>query len=172
MLRFGTDGIRGDATAELMSASVVALGRAAARVLGTSRPFVIGRDTRESGARIVADLGAGIVAEGGQFETLGVVPTPGVAHVAKTRDAPGAVVSASHNPWWDNGIKFFSHDGIKLDDDDGPEDRQAQILIAVSDPVAICVSPAVSTHAYRIVRVVISAMRSHTSNSCSKRRGR
>ncbi|MCZ7535896.1 MAG: phosphoglucosamine mutase [Acidimicrobiia bacterium] len=113
MLRFGTDGIRGDADRDLPTAHVRAVGRAAVRVLGTGEPFVIGRDTRLSGPRIEADLVAGIVAEGATAYTVGVLPTPGVAYLAATRSAPAAVISASHNPFADNGIKFFDRSGHK-----------------------------------------------------------
>ncbi len=115
-LRFGTDGVRGPA-AELTDALVAALGAAAATVLGGSAGFVIGRDTRESGARLEAALAGGLAAGGARAESLGVVPTPTVAWVCATRGVPGAVISASHNPWADNGIKFFAAGGRKLADD-------------------------------------------------------
>lgn len=117
MLRFGTDGIRGDADADLTSPLVRAVGRAAARVLGTRAPFLIGRDTRRSGPRIEGDLTAGIVAEGGDVLSVGVLPTPGVAFLAGERGAPAAVISASHNPFADNGVKLFAPGGVKLPDD-------------------------------------------------------
>lgn len=116
MLRFGTDGVRGNAETELHSAFVVALGRAAARVLGTTQPLLIGRDTRVSGPRIEADLARGFAAGGGTAVSLGVVPTPAVAFASQTRGAPAAVISASHNPWADNGIKLFAPGGLKIDD--------------------------------------------------------
>ena len=115
-LRFGTDGVRGPA-AELTDELVAALGAAAAKVLGGASGFVIGRDTRESGARIEAALAGGLVAGGALAQSLGVVPTPAVAWVCATRGVPGAVISASHNPWADNGIKFFAAGGRKLADD-------------------------------------------------------
>ncbi len=108
-LRFGTDGIRGVANRELTPELVTALGRAAARVLGTDRPFVIGRDTRRSGPLIEAALVAGICSEGADVELAGVVPTPTVA-------APGAMISASHNSFEDNGVKLFSPGGQKMTD--------------------------------------------------------
>lgn len=116
MLRFGTDGIRGDADSQLTSALVVALGRAAARVLGTDRPFLVGRDTRASGPRLEAAFAAGVVHEGGAVESLGVLPTPAVAYLVGLRNQPAAMISASHNPWTDNGIKLFAGGGGKLDD--------------------------------------------------------
>ena len=114
-LRFGTDGVRGPAS-EFTDALVVALGQAAAQVLGTSE-FVIGRDTRESGERLERALGTGLILGGAQPLSLGVVPTPAVAWVCAQRGVPGAVISASHNPWSDNGIKFFAAGGRKLSDE-------------------------------------------------------
>jgi phosphoglucosamine mutase len=114
-LRFGTDGVRGSADTELTPVLVHALGRAAARVLDGDR-FVIGRDTRESGPRIEADLTAGLAAEGCQVDLLGVVPTPAVAWFSAHDQVPAAVISASHNSYADNGIKLFSAGGVKLTD--------------------------------------------------------
>src|SRR4051812_14403778 len=116
-LRFGTDGVRGDAGTDLTSPLVTALGRAAARVLGAGTPSLVGRDTRESGPRIEADLAAGFGAEGAAVVSLGVLPTPAVAYLASVDGAPAAMISASHNPWPDNGIKLFAPGGRKLDDD-------------------------------------------------------
>jgi phosphoglucosamine mutase len=116
MLQFGTDGIRGDADADLTSDLVVALGRAAAVVLGTDRPFVVGRDTRRSGPRLRDDLAAGLHAEGAVLRDAGIVPTPAVAFLAAVDGLPALMISASHNPWTDNGIKLFAPGGRKLDD--------------------------------------------------------
>jgi phosphoglucosamine mutase len=116
-LRFGTDGVRGIANRELTPELVLALGRAAARVLGTSTPFVIGRDTRRSGPMLEAALTAGLTAEGASVLPVGVLPTPGVAYLAAAESAAGAMVSASHNPYTDNGVKIFGVGGRKLDDD-------------------------------------------------------
>jgi phosphoglucosamine mutase len=93
------------------------LGRAAARVIGTERPFVVGRDTRQSGPRIEADLVAGLCEAGGDVIHAGVLPTPGVAWLAQARQAPAAMVSASHNPYTDNGVKLFAPGGRKLPDE-------------------------------------------------------
>jgi phosphoglucosamine mutase len=117
-LRFGTDGIRGSES-ELGPELVVALGRAAAVVL-TPRPgdrMVIGRDTRRSGPRLETALAAGLVAGGAGVERLGVLPTPGVAWVSATEGVAGAMISASHNVFSDNGIKFFALGGRKLSDE-------------------------------------------------------
>src|SRR6478609_4919463 len=105
MLRFGTDGVRGDADTDLTSPLVVALGRAAARVLGAS-VFLVGRDTRESGPRIESDLVAGFSLEGAGVRSLGVASTPAIAFLAQRLGVPAAIVSASHNPWHDNGVKI------------------------------------------------------------------
>jgi phosphoglucosamine mutase len=114
--RFGTDGVRASAE-ELTDAFVAALGRAAAKVLGGSDGFLIGRDTRRSGPRLELALARGMAAGGADPRSLGVVPTPAVAWAGAARDVPGAVISASHNPWSDNGIKFFAAGGRKLADD-------------------------------------------------------
>ncbi|MGQ0742985.1 MAG: phosphoglucosamine mutase [Acidimicrobiales bacterium] len=114
-LRFGTDGVRGLANAELTPELVMALGRAAARALSPAR-MVVGRDTRVSGPMVQAALAAGLAAEGVVVSDLGVIPTPGAAWVAAAENVPAAVISASHNPFADNGIKFFAAGGRKLDD--------------------------------------------------------
>jgi phosphoglucosamine mutase len=116
MLRFGTDGVRGVADTYLTSPSVVALGRAVARVVG-AREFLIGRDTRESGPRIDADLTQGLTAEGVRVRSLGVASTPAIAFLAQRAGVPAAIVSASHNPWTDNGVKVVGADGRKLADE-------------------------------------------------------
>lgn len=116
MLRFGTDGVRGVANAELTPELALALGRAAARVLGGGR-FGIGRDTRRSGPMLEAALAAGLTSAGVDVVSLGVAPTPEVAWWSAAEGVPAAVVSASHNPFPDNGIKLFSAGGHKLPDD-------------------------------------------------------
>ena len=116
MLKFGTDGVRGVANQDLTPELVVALGRAAATVLPAGR-FVVGRDTRRSGPLLEAALVAGLAAEGVEVVLLGVAPTPAVAWVAADESIAGAVISASHNPFDDNGVKLFGLGGKKLDDD-------------------------------------------------------
>lgn len=117
-LRFGTDGVRGVANVELTPELVLALGRAAGRVLGRPEaPFLIGRDTRLSGPLLEAALAAGLAAEGVSPRLLGVVPTPGVAWLSAADGVPAAMISASHNPFPDNGVKFFAVGGRKLSDD-------------------------------------------------------
>jgi len=114
-VRFGTDGIRGVANVELDAGLVLALGRAAARVL-PAHTFLVGRDTRLSGPMLQAAFGAGLASEGADVVDLGVLPTPGVAWVAAERALPAAMVSASHNPFTDNGVKLFAAGGVKLPD--------------------------------------------------------
>ena len=116
-LRFGTDGIRGVANRELTPELVTGVGRAAARVLGTARPFVVGRDTRRSGPMLEAALVAGLCAEGADVLLAGVLPSPAVAELAHAREAPAAMITASHNAYADNGVKLFAAGGRKLSDE-------------------------------------------------------
>jgi phosphoglucosamine mutase len=116
---FGTDGVRGEVGTFLSADLAMSLGRAAAMSLPAPRPQVlIIRDTRESGPMLEAALAAGIAAAGGDALLGGVLPTPAAAILAKRLGLDLAiVVSASHNPYRDNGIKFFSAAGTKLDDE-------------------------------------------------------
>jgi phosphoglucosamine mutase len=118
-MKFGTDGVRGIAHEELTTEFAARLARAASRVLGTNgvRTVVIGGDTRESTPAFDGALTEGFRAEGIDVIRLGVVPTPLVAFEAQRIDAMGAMVSASHNPFHDNGIKLFAPGGTKLPDD-------------------------------------------------------
>lgn len=111
---FGTDGLRGVANQDLTPELVLALGRAAARVLGPG-PWVLGRDTRRSSPMLAGAFAAGLTSEGADVADVGMLPTPAVAYLAQRDGAPGAVVSASHNPFPDNGIKVFAAGGTKLD---------------------------------------------------------
>ena len=117
---FGTDGVRGVANTELTPELAMALGKAGAYVLGREykRPLIlIGRDTRISGCMLEDALCAGILSMGGDVIKVGVIPTPGIAFlVRRLNAAAGVVISASHNPFEYNGIKFFRGDGYKLDD--------------------------------------------------------
>jgi phosphoglucosamine mutase len=115
VLRFGTDGVRGDADKDLPNSFIVALGRAVARVLKPER-MLIGRDTRASGPRIEAALAIGLDSEVVEPVLLGVLPTPALAFVAANEGIPAAIVSASHNRWSDNGVKVIGADGRKLPD--------------------------------------------------------
>ena len=116
---FGTDGVRGEAGTFLTAELATSLGRAAAASLEAERPQVlIVRDTRESGPMLESALAAGIAAAGGDALLGGVLPTPAAAILVKRLGFDlAAVVSASHNPYRDNGIKFFSAAGTKLDDE-------------------------------------------------------
>ncbi len=123
---FGTDGIRGRVGSGLMSPDkVLKLGWAVGRVLashentkGRVNRVVIGKDTRISGYMFEAALEAGLSAAGVDVELLGPIPTPGIAYLTRTlRASAGIVISASHNPYYDNGLKFFSAQGEKLGDD-------------------------------------------------------
>jgi len=113
---FGTDGIRGVANAQLRPEIALALGRAAARHLG-STAFLVGRDTRHSGPMLLCALSAGIASEGFDVIDVGIIPTPGLAWLGAARNLPVAMVSASHNPFRDNGIKLFGPGGAKLSPD-------------------------------------------------------
>jgi phosphoglucosamine mutase len=125
MLSFGTDGVRGVANGDLTPELALALGRASARVL-VGDAVVIGRDTRRSGPMLEAALAAGYASEGVAVTLLGVVPTPTVAHAASVRGVPGAMISASHNPFPDNGIKLFAAGGRKLADE-AEDELEAQL---------------------------------------------
>src|SRR6195952_1470487 len=128
---FGTDGVRGVANTDLTAELALALGSAAARRLGTSggqrRIAVVGRDPRASGEMLEAAVIAGIPSEGGDALRVGVLPTPAVAHLTGAYRAEfGVMISASHNPMPDNGIKIFGPGGHKLDD--AAEDRIEELL--------------------------------------------
>ena len=118
---FGTDGIRGQVGEYPITPEfILKLGWAVGRAL-RSRDFnkvVIGKDTRISGYMFESALESGLSAAGVNIALLGPMPTPGIAYLTRTLHAcAGIVVSASHNPYYDNGIKFFSRDGQKLPDD-------------------------------------------------------
>jgi len=114
-ISFGTDGVRGIANAGLRPEDALSLGHAAARAFGG--PLVLGRDTRLSGGMLSGALASGAASGGARVLDLGVLPTPGVAALAPRLGAAAAgVVSASHNPYPDNGIKFLSGEGRKLPD--------------------------------------------------------
>ena len=115
---FGTDGVRGVANKDLTPELALRLGRAAGHVLGgPGHSVLIGRDTRRSGRMLEGALAAGLCSVGMEVRLVGHVPTPGLALLAKTNGyVAGVVISASHNPAPDNGIKFFDHRGLKLPD--------------------------------------------------------
>jgi phosphoglucosamine mutase len=125
---FGTDGIRGVANVDLKPATAFALGRAAAqRLVGAGGAIVVGQDTRRSGDMFVAALAAGATSLGVDVHVVGVVPTPALAFLTADGDfAAGIMVSASHNPADDNGLKVLDADGLKLDD--AVEDELEQLI--------------------------------------------
>ncbi|HEX4720608.1 MAG TPA: phosphoglucosamine mutase [Thermoleophilaceae bacterium] len=134
---FGTDGVRGRAGSFLTADLALRLGHAAVGVAGSDAPQVlIVRDTRESGQMFEAALAAGITAAGGDAVFGGVLPTPGAAVLARRLGFDlAAVVSASHNPYHDNGIKFFGRDGTKLDDE--TEARIERAVLATEEPATM-----------------------------------
>ena len=127
---FGTDGVRGVAGEFLTADLALGLGRAAATISPAAVPQVlIVRDTRESGEMLEASVAAGVAAAGGHALLGGVLPTPGAALLVRRYGFDlAAVVSASHNPYRDNGIKFFGPDGTKIDDEQ--EERMEDLLVA------------------------------------------
>lgn len=154
---FGTDGVRGTANLELTAEIALELSVAAAHVLGEAGAFgasrrpvaLVGRDTRASGEFLEAAVVAGLASAGVNVVRLGVIPTPGVAHLVGHLDADlGVMLSASHNPMPDNGIKFFARGGVKLDDtiEDAIEQRMDEVWLrptgagvgrVIDDPGAI-----------------------------------
>lgn len=133
---FGTDGVRGLANKDLTAELALELSVGAAHVLGEAGVFgqkrpvaLVGRDTRASGEFLEAAVVAGLASAGVDVVRVGVVPTPGVAFLVNDRNAElGVMLSASHNPMPDNGIKFFSRGGVKLDDllEDAIEERMGE----------------------------------------------
>ncbi len=147
---FGTDGVRGIANTELTPELAFKLGRAAAYLFGkehVSPMFIIGRDTRISGQMFESALAAGICSAGGKAILAGIIPTPAVAFLTKELQAQaGIVISASHNPFHDNGIKFFGETGYKLSDE--TEDQLAEWAINQQDAIPRPVSEKIGTIEY------------------------
>ncbi|MDQ5856059.1 MAG: phosphoglucosamine mutase, partial [Actinomycetota bacterium] len=131
---FGTDGVRGLANSDLTPELALAVSGAAARVLGTQglghRPVaVVGRDPRASGEMLEAAVTAGLTSAGAEVLRVGVLPTPAVAYLVAELSADlGVMISASHNPMPDNGIKLFAAGGQKL-----PDELEERIEAAVAD---------------------------------------
>jgi phosphoglucosamine mutase len=125
---FGTDGIRGVANVDLKPSTAFALGRATAqRLVGSGGSIVVGQDTRRSGDMFVGAIAAGATSMGVTVHSVGVVPTPALAFLTADGDfAAGIMVSASHNPAEDNGLKVLDADGLKLDD--AVEDELEQLI--------------------------------------------
>ena len=116
--RFGTDGIRGAVESKMNPLFMVKLGWAAGKIfkeIGFGNNVLIGKDTRISGYMIESALESGFISAGINVTLVGPMPTPGVAYLAKSTNQPGLVISASHNRFSDNGIKFFNQEGFKLD---------------------------------------------------------
>jgi phosphoglucosamine mutase len=139
-IRFGTDGVRGEAFSVLSEDVVRALGVAAAACL-EGDTFLVGRDTRESGDRLQRAFAEGCASAGASIVDLGVVPTPAVAWLSQADELPAAMLSASHNPWQDNGIKLFAAGGRKLTDEQ--QDRIQAMLDSgvVPEPIEPSVAP-------------------------------
>lgn len=144
MKLFGTDGVRGEANTVLTAELAYQLGRAAAFVLkrdglpDKEQAFVIGKDTRISGDMLEASLIAGICSTGVNVYQAGVIPTPAVAVLTRMLNCmAGVVISASHNPYQDNGIKFFSPLGTKL-----PDEMEAAIEEVIAADLAGIPTPA------------------------------
>lgn len=116
MLKFGTDGVRGEFGAELTTSYVAALARAAAKVL-QCKLVVIGRDTRESGSVLEAAIARSLSSLGIEVHLMGVAPTPAIAFAAASSDVVSLAITASHNPYSDNGVKIFGRGGRKLTDE-------------------------------------------------------
>lgn len=164
---FGTDGVRGVANEAITSELALALGRAAVRVFGADRVFV-GRDTRRSGEMLQAAVVAGICAEGARAIPLDVVPTPGVAHAVRLGEgSAGVMISASHNPYADNGLKLFAPGGLKLDDttQHRVEDDLAELLDGSRHVGPVAAAVGTVTHDP-------SAVESYIESVCSAIEGR
>ena len=133
---FGTDGIRGRVgDAPVTPEFMLKLGWATGKVFsgndGSKPTVVIGKDTRVSGYMLESALQAGLVAAGANVKLLGPLPTPGIALLTRTQKADaGIVISASHNPYYDNGVKFFNQQGSKLSDE-----LELQIEAAIDSPM-------------------------------------
>ncbi len=128
-LHFGTDGLRGVANQDLTPELVMGLGKAVAKVI-PEKSFLIGRDTRKSGPFLQAALSAGLASQGLDVIDLGVLPTPALAYLATAMNMPAAMISASHNQYFDNGIKLLSQAGMKLPDtlERAIEDELAKVI--------------------------------------------
>lgn len=117
MLRFGTDGVRGRVGVDLLERDVELLGAAVAREWAGA-DVVIGHDGRESGESLVAAFALGAASHGASISNAGLLPTPALARIAARRGCVAVAVTASHNPWHDNGVKVFAPGGRKLTDDE------------------------------------------------------
>ena len=161
---FGTDGIRAVAgEPPLDHRTIYAVGVALARTMGANPRAILGMDTRESGPWIAAALAAGLRAGGVQMENAGVITTPAIALLTRTHGfSAGVVISASHNPWQDNGIKVFGGDGYKLPDEVelGIEQEIERVLAAEDVPMEIAAELPAVNDSYRAeyVRFLLDAV--------------
>lgn len=148
---FGTDGVRGVANTELTPEMAFVLGRAATYFFGKDHEqpvFIIGRDTRVSGQMLECALAAGICSAGGKAIAIGIAPTPAVAYLSRKIGAQaGVVISASHNPFADNGIKFFAGNGYKLPD--AAEEQIEALVLNKEDALPRPTGDKVGTVEYR-----------------------
>jgi phosphoglucosamine mutase len=161
---FGTDGIRGVANVDLKPTLAYALGRATAhRLTEPGGRIVVGQDTRRSGDMFVAAIAAGATSLGVDVHVTGVVPTPALAYLARTGPyAAGIMVSASHNPAEDNGLKVIDSDGLKLDDsiEDELEQliwREGELSGVGNDALGRRVDASAEVDAYRAHRIGLAA---------------
>ena len=142
---FGTDGIRGKANHYPVDGTMAfKIGQAVTHLLKKDKSprIVVGRDTRISGFMLERALEAGIASMGGTACSVGVLPTPGIAYITKETQADaGIVISASHNPYYDNGIKLFDHMGFKLPDriEKEIEDKVLDDVLMSNDLLSECI---------------------------------
>ncbi|MDO5535511.1 MAG: phosphoglucosamine mutase [Propionibacteriaceae bacterium] len=153
---FGTDGIRGEANKYPMDAKMAfSVGQALTRVLkeeGLEGNVVVGKDTRISGYMLEGALEAGITSMGGSVQITGVLPTPGIAYITESMRADaGIVISASHNPFQDNGLKIFSGDGYKLSDE---EEARIEELILDNELESMVPHPREMGRARRLIDAI------------------
>ena len=165
---FGTDGVRGVAGLHPLTSSwTLDLGRASAEVLKTQNPHptvVIGKDTRKSGDMLEAALAAGLTAQGVGVVHLGVIPTPGVSFLTRALGADaGVVISASHNPFEDNGIKFFGAGGEKLSDA-LEQDIEAKLENLVDLPSSVGIEMGTVLNYTDAERLYLNFLSSHAPN--------
>jgi len=157
LLRFGTDGVRGVALREITPSAVQYFARAAARALRCSE-VVVGHDPRESSPVLARAVIDGFRAEGVSVVDLGMAPTPAVAHAAAVRRCAAAVITASHNPYSDNGLKFFGVGGLKLGDaDEAGIQRGYEQFVADATPFVSIDEKAPSASLERYVAHVVAS---------------
>jgi len=153
-LKFGTDGVRGVALTELTPSLSARLGCAAAQVLGGGC-WLVGRDTRESGPVLAAAVEVGLIAGGAEPLSVGVVPTPALAWLSALLGVPAAMITASHNPWQDNGVKLFAAGGAKLGDDAERAIESVLHGLAIEIPAEVSSAPTLVAGADDYVRHLV-----------------